>query len=464
MRVNTKGKITLCLLIGFIVFAVGNPVLISSVQQSVEIGSHDSFATAYTPHDAILLDGNDEMIAQATAETWPGDGSEGDPYQITGFSFYDTTHSVEIRNIDLHWTFTDNEVDGPGDSNVWCGVEISNSSNGYVADNVIINRYRGLWLIDIENVTITGNFIHDNLLNGIECVGYINGCLITDNTMTRNIGSGIRILTAVDSEISGNSVTDSEGTGVQVMGTTTRCQITNNYVDEVTGLGISVKDATSVEIMHNEISNAAGDGIYILGSDDIEIYNNTLADGGEDGMVFVNSEDGLIHNNSIVGTDGIGISVSSGEGLTFRFNHIEDATDYGLKTAENADWMEITQNVFINTSDTCQVCDEGENNTYIHNYYDDWVTPDVNSDLIVDVPYTIDGVAENEDSYPLADPNAAPIIPEEITTTTNSTTPTDTSTSTGIVEGIQIPLEIVMVAGGAVVIILVGVFFVKKRA
>jgi len=199
MRVNGKKKITLFLVIGIILCAVSNSILMSSVQEAVEIESHDILITAYTPHDAILLDGNAEMIAQATAESWPGDGSEGNPYQITGYSFYDITHSVEIRNIDVYWTFTGNEIDGPGDQTVWCGIEISNSSNGYVANNLFHNRFRGLWLIDIDDVTITNNIIEDNLLHGIECVGYINGCLISDNTIRRCDGSGIRILTGIDS-------------------------------------------------------------------------------------------------------------------------------------------------------------------------------------------------------------------------------------------------------------------------
>ena len=453
MRIITKEKITLCLLIGLMVFAIGNPLMTTGVLHERGLESHDSFTAAYTPHDAILLDGNAEMIAQADAEVWPGDGSEGSPYQITGYYFYDVQHSVEIRNIDLYWTFTDNEVDGPGDSTVWCGVEISNSANGYVANNLIHNRYRGLWLIDIDDVTITNNDIQDNLLHGIECAGYINGCLISDNTLTRNTGSGIRILTAVDSEISENTVTNCEGTGIQVPITATNCQITDNYVDEVTGLGIHLGNASSVEIMHNEVSNVSGYGVFVVESYDIELYNNSIVNVEEDGMFLKDSSFDLIHNNSVVGSDGIGISVASGENSTLRFNHIEDSTNYGLKTSANTECMEITRNVFINNGVAAQVYDEGENNTYIYNYYDDWVSPDADSDQIVDIPYVIDGVAENEDPYPLAAPDVIPPAPEETTTT-----------ETGTGDGGQIPLEILMVAGGAVVIIIVGVFFVKRKA
>jgi len=446
MRVNAKGKITLLLLIGLVVFGAGSPSMASeSIQSGIE--GYGQFSLAYTAHDAILLDGNDEMIAQATAESWPGNGTADAPYEITGYYFYDVQHSVEIRNIDLHWTFTDNEVDGPGDVTVWCGVEISNSSNGYVANNLFHNRYRGLWLIDIDDVTITDNSFEDNLLHAIECVGYINGCLISDNTIVRSDGAGIRILTAVDSEISGNEISDCDGCGIQVIGTTTSCQITDNTIEGVTGIGIQLTQSTSATVLHNVITNATGDGIYLSVSENVEVYNNTLQDGGDDGIVVTHCYFGTVYNNTIVGTDGIGISVISGGNTTFRFNHIESSSDYGLKMGGNAENMTTTRNIFIGNGAAKQVCDEGENNIVIYNYFDDWTSPDADADQIVDIPYSLDGEAENEDPYPLATPDTIPPTPTE---------PTPPP------EG-QIPLELMMVAGGAVVVVLIGVFIVKKR-
>lgn len=454
MRNITKEKITLCLLIGLFVFAVGTPLMTTGVVQETTLEKHDSATLAYTPHDAIYIHSNAEMIAQATAESWPGDGSEETPYQITGYSFYDQIHSIEIRNIDLYWEFTDNYIDGPYDETVWCGMEITNSTNGYVANNVITGRFRGLWLIDIYDVTITNNLIHDNLFNGIECVGYINGCLISDNTITRNDGGGIVILTGVDSEISNNNITDCDGMGIQLVSASANCQITDNIVNEVGSFGIQVKDAISADIMHNVLSNIDEDGIYVFGSEDIEIYNNSIVTTGDDGIVLNGCNSGLIHNNSLIGSDGIGILVQEAENSKIKFNHVEDSTEYGMVTTVDAEFTEITQNIFINNSATgSQVYDEGENNTYIYNYYDEWTTPDVDSDLIVDTPYEIDGDANNEDPYPLADPNTGPPETEETTTTT---------TETG--ESAPIPMEMLLIVGGAVVIILVGVFFVKRKA
>lgn len=192
-----------------------------------------------------------------------------------------------------------------------------------------------------------------------------------------------------------------------------------------------------------------GIGICTIISSDIEICNNTITDGEDFGIYLSGSSFGLIHNNSIIGYDGIGIMMDSGENCTFKFNHVEDSSDYGFKSAAESEFMEITQNVFINNSATgSQVYDEGGNNTYIYNYYDEWISPDANTNLIVDVPYVIDGDADNEDPYPLADPD---VLPPE---TDDSTTGT----------GAPIPMEILLIAGGAVVIILVGVIFVKRRA
>jgi parallel beta-helix repeat protein len=451
MRANAKGKITLLILIGLAVFMAGSPIITSGIPLQSGAELHDSFTPAYTAHDAILLDGNAEMIAQATAESWLGNGTAAAPYEITGYYFYDVTHSVEIRNIDLHWTFTDNEIDGPANSSVWCGIEVSNSRNGYVANNLIHNRFRGIWLIDIFEVTITDNIIEDNLFNGIECEGFINGCLISDNTIRRNEGSGIRTITAVDSEISGNDISDCFGLGIQVMTDTTGCQITNNRIDDVVASGINLGYSTSVSIMHNQIINASGESVYVRGSHDIEIFNNSIYDGGDDGIAVTNCAFGTIHNNTIDGTDGIGISVVSGGNSTFRFNHIEDATDYGLETGVNAEDMMITRNVFINNVGTSQVCDEGANNIFIYNYYDDWTSPDADSDQIVDTPYGLDGGTGNEDPYPLAAPNVVPPVTEEPTTLPGGN------------EG-QIPLELVTIAGGAVIVVIIGVLFVKKRA
>lgn len=452
MRGNVKGKITLLLLIG-LVFFMGFPVVIPTMSQQIGINGHRDFIRTYIPHEAILLDGNEEMIAQAEAENWSGNGSEESPYIISGYYFYDIMHSVEIRHIDLHWVFTDNEIDGPATDGVWCGMEVSNSKNGLIINNLFHNRWRGLWLVNIYNIVVTHNIMEDNLFHGMECVGFANTCVISDNTLRRNHGFGIGMQIVIDSEISGNDISNNDGTGIWILGDATNYTITGNIIDSVIGLGIYLGTSALASVTHNTMTNCSGDGISVFESDNFEVYNNTLENGGENGIVISTCILGLIHNNTIIDMDGIGVQIASGGNSTLRFNHVEDAADYGLKTDVEAENMSITRNIFINNGDSVQICDDGTDNLIIYNFYDDWTSPDANSDQIVDVPYVFDGDAENEDPYPLTSPNAIP--PSSVTTSTSTTTTTSTE--------FQIPLELVGIGAGAVVLVVMGVFFLRRR-
>ena len=57
MRKKAREKITLCLLIGLIVFAVGTPLLTTEDFQSA-LEKENEVTLAYTPHDAIYIHSN----------------------------------------------------------------------------------------------------------------------------------------------------------------------------------------------------------------------------------------------------------------------------------------------------------------------------------------------------------------------------------------------------------------------
>jgi hypothetical protein len=111
----------------------------------------------------------------------------------------------------------------------------------------------------------------------------------------------------------------------------------------------------------------------------------------------------------------------------------------------------VTCNFLYDNGDSTQVADEGTENVYVLNYYNDWTSPDANSDGLVDLPYELDGEPDNRDLFPLADPNTVPTIPE--VTTTNGT-------GTG---GQNVPLEVVLIVAGAAVVLLVGAIVLKRR-
>ena len=56
------------------------------------------FELAYTHHDPIWIQNNQEMIDQADDESWPGDGSSENPFIISGYSFDSDTQPLRIWN------------------------------------------------------------------------------------------------------------------------------------------------------------------------------------------------------------------------------------------------------------------------------------------------------------------------------------------------------------------------------
>ena len=65
---------------------VGVSVFLSeNISQMRTFDTIDETVLAYTPHDAIWIQSNQEMIDQADDESWPGDGSAETPYIISGY-------------------------------------------------------------------------------------------------------------------------------------------------------------------------------------------------------------------------------------------------------------------------------------------------------------------------------------------------------------------------------------------
>ena len=443
-------KITLAILIVFMLAASSSPTVVTP--QSVR-SPRDCARPTYTPHEAILIDGNADLMAQASAESWLGNGTEVSPYLITGYYFYDIAHSIEMNNVDLHWAVVGNEIEGPGSHDVWCGIEVDNSSNGIISGNVFRGKYRGIDIINVANIMITHNTIEDNLLHGIGSEGFINGCLISENTIRRCTGAGVWSPSAYDSEISRNTITECSGGGVQILATAVRCQILDNLIVESSGLGIQVGASIDVDIMHNRVVNGSGRGFYVTSADDLNIYNNTVVNRGDHGMDLRGFSNSLVYNNSIVGCDGIGISIVSGQYSTLQYNNISSSSGYGIKTGPSAGNMTVTRNMLYGNGATAQAADDGGENLYFCNYYDDWTSPDADSNGFVDNPYALEGTSLNEDPYPLADPS---VVPATLTTTIGS----GSSTGGGVP---AVPLELVVVGAGAVIVLIVGVFFLKRR-
>jgi hypothetical protein len=142
------------------------------------------------------------------------------------------------------------------------------------------------------------------------------------------------------------------------------------------------------------------------------ITNNTLLNGRPDGygitlnpeMETGDSSNNLIAWNVISNFPGWGIDIWNGAN-----NNI-------------IQYNGLHGNNYLNPSQS-QASDIGLNNSFVNNFWDDWVSPDTDQDGVVDNPYTIDGSAQNTDPFPLVSLNSVPVTKQRqtITKLTNTT-------------------------------------------
>lgn len=409
----------------------------------------EEFELAYTPHDAIWIQNNSAMVDQATDESWSGNGSKETPYIITGYSFNQDTQPLRIWNTDLYWIFTGNLVDSDGEG-MECGTWIEDASNGVITENTFRNRHSGLVTINVVNVNVTNNVIHSNTAYGMEFLNTITNCVIANNTIYDCVVGGIRVgHGSINSTVSDNSVTDSNGNGIVLRGGLQNCFVINNTVEYVGADGLVISLASNTVVSFNSITNATNDGLGLHGFNNGLAHDNTIVSADGVGISISYCGGSNISYNTVEESGGVGIDVISGSNTTMSWNTVKDCVDYALQLSDETEYFEVQYNTFDANGGTSQINDDGDGNEVSFNYYSDWTSPDNDVNGIVDNPYAFDGLASNEDPYPLTEAGVVPVIEEP------TPTPTDT----------PLPMDLILIGVGAlaIVIIISGVVMLRKR-
>lgn len=379
---------------------------------------------AYTDHAAIYIDGNADLLAQASSESWPGDGSPESPVTISGYRVIDTAiAAVRIWNVDLHWVLSDCLLEGgpPYAAGIW----LSNVSNGVISGNVIRNRDLGINAVDVtRNCSIIHNEIYDNDQQGIVSLNGMSNCIISGNDFHGNQGNNIWMTGGFnDSEVSDNTFVGGQN-GVRIVACL-RAEVRNNTVIAGELDSIVLPSAIDTVICGNNVTGTLGTGIMTSG-EGLEISGNTVS------------------NCTLVG-----IYLALGNHGVLQENTVYNCTEYGIKLGGSAANTTVTLNVLADNGDECQAEDDGDDNAFSFNYFNEWTSPDADGNNIVDNPYAVDGDAENNDPYPLVDPDGP--IPS-----------TDTNTGTAS-NGNQNLDVFPFIAVGLMVILLGVAGFLRKR-
>lgn len=255
--------------------------------------------------------------------------------------------------------------------------------------------------------------------------------------------------------ISGYSITSSTSPLIEIRNTNVYFEIKNNQISGVSrsvpGIhlqnvnygsiinnvvhscvdGIFLESASLNTILNNRVSSSLGGGIWMTSNsnanfvssniifdndnngielgpgvcNDNIIFNNTCYNNINNG-IWMNSFSNttLTYNNIYNNGFGFNLEVSS-NGNTIGYNTIQNNEQFGIQIGSSSD-NSVNKNDFLdnNHEGIFQAYDIGWNNVFSNNYWNDWTSPDSDTDGIVDNPYPISGSANNKDNFPLVYP------------------------------------------------------------
>jgi hypothetical protein len=159
------------------------------------------------------------------------------------------------------------------------------------------------------------------------------------------------------------------------------------------------------------LTNNTLEGLNFSYSTNNTAIANIITDNNVAGVVILNSKFNLFVKNIVSNHSdpiyGYGITLQySSSNNTFLNNSIHHNNFYGFFIATPSFNNTIKWNDFVNNNiyTTTQAFDNGTDNVFTSNYWDEWISPDFNNDGFVDDPYPLDGDSSNTDPFPLTTP------------------------------------------------------------
>jgi parallel beta-helix repeat protein len=350
---------------------------------------HTPTRTSYFFHAPINISGDAQFDAMASINSWPGDGSVGNPYIIADY-----------------------DISGVGFSNA---IIIQSTTRYFVIQDCYVHdaNSAGIYLSNVIHAKLIGDVCSANRLFGIY-LSTSTGNSIIDCECSSNVESGIKISSSGYTSVE-NSTCSS-----------------NQYA------GIYSEFSENLTISNNTFTSDSVYGIYLYSAANSLIANNICTNNYNNIWVISCSMNTFVGNICTGGSIGIFMRLSDNNALSL--NNFSFSSSYGLHAdrcvantvLECSFWSNSLCGVSLDTgsmsnklSNNTFAYNNGANNTwdpsYVQafdgvganfwnsagsphgwgNYWHDWTSPDSNADGIVDTPYAIGGVTNPKDNYPL---------------------------------------------------------------
>lgn len=353
-------------------------------------------------HSPILIDGNVNFLAHAALEIWDGDGSDTDPYVITGLNITNQTsvNLIEIKNTDVYFNITNNLLVGGAN-----GINLENVTNGFITNNFILNTtINGIFLKESIGNTINNNLVNLSIYSGI-LLSDSPECTLLNNTVLNTASAygapqgGIKLQNSPNCFLSINLVQKSADNGI-IVDKSPHCLLLSNNIsssESTISAGLAISDSRFINLTRNILENS---GIGLYSCNDSMVYSNIIRNGD---LYSYNSSHSQFNGNAL--NDWAGMVIKRAEFCNISNNILYRTRDNEIDIA----YSNIHWNDFITYMGGYwgHLRHWDNDNNLSHNFYDDWTVPDDDNDGIVDIPYRTEGV---DDEYPLTHPhNPSPI-------------------------------------------------------
>lgn len=242
----------------------------------------ESNGVRYTTHDVIRINNDKEFAQIAQQEGWTGNGSQSNPYIISGYDIdaHGAGDAIYIGNTTVYFVVKDCYLHNASSHRIF-----------YVGGD-------GIMLYNVKNGNIKNNIIRKNGEEGINLCSS-NHNMISNNICISNNETGIYLSESRNNVISRNNCSDN-GDGVYLddhsnnnIVSINNCN--NNYY------GVVVGDASHNVISSNICNNNSYGGIYLPYSSAYNVIkSNNLCNNGHEGIFLGYSINNKLYRNRLI--------------------------------------------------------------------------------------------------------------------------------------------------------------------
>lgn len=313
--------------------------------------------SALTPHDEIVIDGDNDFIPANGVVR--GSGTPTDPYIIegweiagyTGISISNSQVHFIVRNVyisSVYYGITLTNVNNGRIENATIegpdyGMQVDSSNNNSIADNSFIGSEYTLHIIGSERNTISNNEFsgygqwniglyqsHENMVYYNSIGGHRRGMYMTeanDNKVSHNSISGgtwgMTITKSLRNTISHNTLSPSAQVCIEIYGgniANSDNVFSHNLFNECID-SIFASQLRGSEFSHNTFTNSSN-GLYLSYSNGNDVLYNTAIDNSRGFYVAFSNDNTFVGNELITNDRGILIA-NSDPNIIYHNNFID---------------------------------------------------------------------------------------------------------------------------------------------